>query len=69
LDALIHLSPKGSMRILAGFSAGAYPQWFEGSGLTHSVSMKLDIAFKEALIKNRLEEVFTYPGYWNQIKH
>ena len=69
LDALIHLSPKGSMRILAGFSAGAYPKWFEGSGLTHNISMKLDIAFKEALIKNRWEEVFTYPGYWNQIRH
>ena len=69
LDALIQLSPKNAIRILAGFSAGAYPAWFEGTGLTHIVSMKLGIAFKEALLKNRWEEVFTYSGYFSRLKH
>lgn len=69
LDALIQLSPKTSIRILTGFSAGAYPSWFEGMGITHLASMKLEVAFKEALMKNRWEEVFTYPGYFRTLGH
>ncbi|MDD3343345.1 MAG: DUF364 domain-containing protein [Sulfurospirillaceae bacterium] len=69
LDALIALSPKNSIRILAGFSAGAHPSWFEGTGVTHLTSMKLDVMFKEALLKNRWEEVFSYSGYWSELKH
>ena len=69
LDALVALSPKGSVRILAGFSAGAHPQWFEGTGVTHIASMILDIGYKEALLKNAWEDVFSYESYISRLKH
>ncbi len=69
LDALLRLSPKDSLRILAGFSAGTYPKWFEGTGITHIASMKLDCIFKDALLKNNWEAVFNYPGYFYPLEH
>ena len=64
LDALMHLSPKESIRILVGFSAGAHPAWFENTGVTHIGSMQLEVAYREALLKNSWEEVFSYPSYF-----
>lgn len=69
LDALLALSPKESIRILAGFSAGAHPKWFKCTGVTHVASMKLDILYKEALLKNRWEDVFSYPSYFSEVQH
>lgn len=69
LDALLALSPKNSVRIVAGFSAGAHPKWFEGMGVTHIASMKLDVCYKEALLKNRWEDVFSYTSYISTLKH
>ena len=68
LDALLTLSPKESIRILAGFSAGAHPSWFEGTGVTHLTSMKIESRYKEALMKNNWEEVFSYPSYFHALK-
>lgn len=64
LDALLKLSPPQSIRILAGFSAGAHPSWFKGSGLTHVTSMLLEPSFKEALRINQWNDVFNAPGYF-----
>jgi len=64
LDALMHLSPKNTCRILAGFSAGAHPSWFEGTGVSHVASMKIEERYKEALIKNHWDEIFDYPAYF-----
>ena len=68
LDALLALSPQDSIRILAGFSAGAHPSWFERTGVTHLTSMKLESGYKEALVKNNWEEVFSYPSYFHALK-
>lgn len=67
IDALIKLSPKESVRILAGFSAGAHPSWFKGTGITHIASISLEVDFKEYLYKNQWEKVFEYPSYFVKV--
>jgi len=64
VDALIAMSPKASLRILTGFSAGVDPQWLKGSGITHvcSVNLKSDVINK--LIRNDFESVFDYKSYF-----
>lgn len=69
LDALVKLSPKEAIRILAGFSAGGHASWFEETGVTHLTSMQLDCSYKDALLKNSWEEIFSYPSYFTQVKH
>ncbi len=64
VDALIAMSPKASLRIVAGFSAGIDPQWLRGSGITHVCSVNLDEAILGALQRNDFEAVFGYESYF-----
>lgn len=67
VDALIALSPKARMRILSGFSAGVYPAWLEGSGITHVASLQPDLAIESALLRNDWERLFACPAYWLEV--
>ena len=64
VDALVAMSPKASLRILAGFSAGADPQWLQGSGITHVCSVHLDRSIINNLLHNNFEAVFKYKSYF-----
>jgi len=68
LDALIKLSPKNSIRILAGFSAGAHPSWFKGTGITHIASIAITTKFKASLHKDQWDSVFSYPSYFIKVE-
>ncbi len=67
VDALVAMSPKASMRILAGFSAGVDPQWFQANGITHICSVNLDINIIERLKRNDFEAVFAYESYLMEV--
>lgn len=67
IDALMSLSPQNSTRILTGFSAGANPLWFKGTKISHIASMRLEIGFKEELLKNNWQKVFTYGSYVKEV--
>lgn len=64
VDAISAISPKESVRILAGFSAGVHPSWLSGSGFTHVASMLLEPSIKESLFRHQWEEIFSYPAYF-----
>lgn len=42
IDALLLFCTKARMVVLAGFSAGAYAQWYRGMGFTHLISLHLE---------------------------
>lgn len=67
IDALLAMSPKNAIRIVAGFSAAAHPSWLCGKGLTHVASMKLTCDFKNSLVQEKWEEVFSYPSYFQAL--
>ena len=67
IDALLHFSKDVPIKVLTGFSAGAYPAWFRNSGLTHIGSMYLEDIRHSTLLHNNLNEVFTYPCYISKI--
>lgn len=67
IDAIINMSPKNAIRIMAGFSCGAHPSWFKDTGITHVASMKLELPLKKALLNNAWDEVFNYPGYFWEV--
>ena len=67
IDALLAMSPKNAIRIMAGFSAAAHPLWLRGRGLTHVASMKLTCDLKASLMADKWEEMFCYPSYFQSL--
>lgn len=67
IDALLHFAKDVPIKVLSGFSAGAYPKWFEQSGITHIGSMYLEDIKHSTLLYNNLVEIFTYPCYIEQV--
>lgn len=67
IDALLHFAKDVPIKVLSGFSAGAYPAWFEKSGLTHIGSMYLEDIKHSTLLHNNLGEIFTYPCYITKV--
>ncbi len=61
VDALIAMSPKAQMRILAGFSAGVDPLWLKSSGITHLCSVHVTPEIVSKLMRNDFESVFRPP--------
>jgi hypothetical protein len=68
IDALLKFTSKAKMVVIAGFSAGAYPKWFNNIGVTHVVSTYLENFSKETIKQNKLEDVFENPCYVFDIK-
>jgi uncharacterized protein len=67
VDALLALSPRAKMRILAGFTAGVHPDWLESSGVTHVAGLSLDPSVRTPLIRNGWASLFDYPAYWLEV--
>jgi hypothetical protein len=67
IDALLHFANKVPIKVLTGFSAGTYPAWFKGSGLTHIGSMYLEDIRHSTLLHHNLNEIFTYPCYISEV--
>jgi uncharacterized protein (DUF4213/DUF364 family) len=63
VDALVAMSPKASLRILTGFSAGVDPQWLKGTGITHVCSVNLNPSVINNLALNNFESIFDYESY------
>ncbi len=68
IDALLKFTQNARAVVIAGFSAGAHPAWFEDTGLTHVVSTYLEDFSPEIIKKNNLEDVFKNPSYVYKLK-
>ena len=64
VDALVAMSPKASVRILAGFSAGVDPYWLRESGITHVCSVDVKAPILQRLMRNDFEAVFECESYF-----
>jgi uncharacterized protein len=69
IDALLKFTQKAKMVILAGFSAGTYPRWFEQIDFTHIASTYLEGCSVETIKQNNLEDIFQNPCYICSLKH
>ena len=66
-DAVIGASAKARHRYAVGFSAGANPEWFRGSGITHVASPLLADLPREIPARNDLEALFDFPAYCEEV--
>lgn len=66
-DAVIGASARARRRYAVGFSAGANPEWFRGSGITHVASPLLADLPREIATHNDIEAVFNYPAYCEEV--
>ena len=66
-DAVIRASSGARRRYAVGFSAGANPEWFRGSGITHVAAPLLADLPREIPARNDLEALFSYPAYCEEI--
>lgn len=68
IDAVLKFSTDARMVILAGFSAGADPKWYEGLGFTHVTSTYLEEFSVDIIKQNNLGDVFNNPSYFKELK-
>lgn len=66
-DAVIRASSGARHRYAAGFSAGANPEWFRGSGITHVASPLLADLPRAVAAGNDLETLFNSPAYCEEV--
>lgn len=66
-DAVIRASSSARQRYAAGFSAGANPEWFRGSGITHVASPLLADLPRTVPASNDLDALFVYPAYCDAV--
>ncbi len=69
IDAILHFGKNVPIKVLAGFSAGAYPKWFQNTGITHIASMYLETINHATLLHNNLGDIFTYPCYISAVEN
>ena len=68
IDAILKFTQNARAVIVAGFSAGAHPSWFEDTGLTHVVSTYLGDFSPEIIKRDNLKDVFENPSYHYKLK-
>lgn len=66
-DAVIRASSGARRRYAVGFSAGANPEWFRGSGITHVASPLLADLPRTVPASNDLDALFAYPAYCDAV--
>ena len=66
-DAVIRASSGARRRYAVGFSAGANPEWFRGSGITHVASPLLADLPRVVAAGNDLEALFNSPAYCEEV--
>ncbi len=67
VDAVLKFSFGARMVILAGFSAGADPKWYENLGFTHVTSTYLEEFGVDIIKRNNLGDVFKNPSYFKEL--
>lgn len=67
IDAILHFGQNVPIKVIAGFSAGIYPSWLKGTGITHVASIYLENVKHSSLLHNKLDEIFTYPCYITKV--
>ncbi len=68
IDAILKFTQNARAVIVAGFSAGAHPSWFEDTGLTHVASTYLGSFSPEIIKRDNLKDVFENPSYHYKLK-
>lgn len=68
IDALLAISPKNAHIILAGFSAGLYPQWLQDTHINQVASINLSDVSLDTLLSYKVEDIFAHPCYIQSTK-
>ena len=67
IDAILKFTSNAKMVVLAGFSAGANPEWFKNKNIDYIGSISLKDCKKEDVLLNDLETIFKNGCYITKI--